>query len=116
MSTKYHLHEIETTNAYPHMPYWQRLRKKIVIPSGAIVGFRTGVTRDKVTACATAYFIRGVLVRRPLSVRDTWSVHMTFVPLLKLPKEDLAIFYEALQKAPEWELYSKIREASLKRK
>ena len=91
---KYHLHDIVSTTPYPHVAYWQRLGPgdKIIVAEGAIVGFRTGVQRNKLTAKADAYYIHGVLVRRPLKQRNTWSAHMYFYPLRQLSKESLEIF------------------------
>lgn len=116
LTRKYHLHDIVSTTPYPHMPYWQRFKAKdkIIVRAGAIIGFLTGVTRNKDTAHAEAYYIRGVLMRLPLKAKGQWSAHAIFVPTLKLHKEDLQVFYERLKTMPEWHTYERIRRESLR--
>ena len=112
LSGKYRVNEVRTTSPHPHMAYWQRLDKRIQISYGVIIGFKTGLKRDKLTAKAVEYFISGVFVRKVLK-GGTYSAHAYWVPLLDLDEADLRVFSEELRKRPEWVTYQHIRELSL---
>lgn len=107
---KYHWQDIKTTKARPHLPYTQKMATPIKLSVGECSGFITGVRRDGLRT--TAYFIRGVYIRRRLLDR-TLSVQTFYYSYLELSDADREAFETAFVATPFYTVYRDIRARSL---
>ena len=107
---KYHWQDIETTVPRPHMPYTQKMATPITLSVGECSGFVTGVRRQGLQT--TAYYIRGVYVRRRLLDR-TLSVQAVYYGYLELSEADREVFEAAFVRTPFYQSYKDVRTRSL---